>query len=95
MRANMARANDVILAESAVFALAQAMPRSQAEALVKKACVVAVSEDKPLIDVVEKLATASVKKDAVDWQRLADPANYLGETATIISQVLRAAKKIL
>ncbi len=95
MRANIARANDVILAESAVFALANTMPRSQAEELVKKACAVAAGEDKPLIEVIEKLSKNSIKKDTVDWQRLADPANYLGETKTIISQVLRAAKKIL
>ena len=95
MLANIARANDVILAESAVFALASSMPRSKAEELVKKACAVAVSEDKPLIEVIEKLANESVKKNTVDWLRLADPANYLGETETIISQVLQQAKKIL
>ena len=95
MLANIARANDVILAESAVFALASSMPRSKAEELVKKACAVAVSEDKPLIEVIEKLANESVKKNTVDWLRLADPANYLGETETIISQVLQQAKKIV
>jgi 3-carboxy-cis,cis-muconate cycloisomerase len=95
MLANIARANDVILAESAVFALASSMPRSKAEELVKKACAVAVSEDKPLIEVIEKLANESVKKNTVDWLRLADPANYLGETEAIISQVLQQAKKIL
>ena len=94
MRANIARANDVILAEAAVFALADAMPRPKAEELVKKACAVAVSEDKPLVEVIKKLAKDSVEKDAVDWQRLADPVNYLGETATILSQVLQQAKKI-
>ena len=56
MLANISRANDVILAEAAVFALAKAMPRPQAEELVKKACVIAVSENKPLIEIVEKLA---------------------------------------
>jgi len=95
MRANIGRANDIILAESAVFALASAMPRTKAEELVKKACAVAVAEDKPLIEAIEKLAKDSVKEGAVDWQMLAEPANYLGETETIISQVLQQAKKIL
>ncbi len=54
MRANIVRANDVILAESAVFALAKAMPRSKAEELVKKACISAVAENQPLIEVVKK-----------------------------------------
>jgi len=95
MRGNIARANDVILAESAVFTLANAMPRSKAEELVKKACAVAVAENRPLIEIVKKFANDSIEKGAVDWQRLAEPANYLGETQTIISQVLQNAKKIL
>ena len=86
MRANIARANDVILAESAVFALANAMPRSKAEELVKKACAVAVAQDKPLIKVIEKLANDSVKKGEVDWKALAEPKNYLGETKKIIER---------
>ncbi len=55
MRANITRANDVILAEAAVFALAKAMPRPQAEELVKKACVIAVSENKPLIEISREI----------------------------------------
>jgi 3-carboxy-cis,cis-muconate cycloisomerase len=94
MRANIARANDVILAESAVFALANAMPRPKAEELVKKACAVAVVEDKPLIDVIEKLADDSVKKNAVDWKALAEPKNYLGETNNIINAVLQKTKTL-
>lgn len=94
MRANIARANDVILAESAVFALASAIPRSKAEELVRKACAVAVAEDKPLIEVLAKLAKDSVKKDAVDWQKLAEPSNYLGETKKIIGEILQRAKTL-
>ncbi len=55
MRANISSANDVILAEAAVFALANAMPRPQAEELVKKACVIAVAENKPLIEIVRAI----------------------------------------
>jgi 3-carboxy-cis,cis-muconate cycloisomerase len=95
MRANIARANDVILAESAVFALAAAMPRPKAEDLVKKACGIAVTQNKPLIEVVRKLANDSVKRSEVDWKALAEPKNYLGETKKIISQVLERVKKIL
>jgi 3-carboxy-cis,cis-muconate cycloisomerase len=95
MRANIARANDVILAESAVFALAQAMPRPEAEGLVKKACAAAIAENKPLIEVVKKLAGGSVTNGGIDWQALADPKNYLGETKKFISEVLQRAKKVL
>jgi 3-carboxy-cis,cis-muconate cycloisomerase len=94
MRTNIARAHDVILAEAAVFALANAMPRPTAEELVKKACAIASSENKPLIEVVKKLANTSPNKGEVDWQALADPKNYLGETEKSINRVLQEGKKI-
>ena len=61
----------------------------------KKACGVAVAENQPLIEVVKKLADDSVKKGEVDWQALADPGNYLGETEKIIDRVLKEAEKLL
>ncbi len=91
MRTNIANANDVILAEASVFALAQAMPRTQAEELVKKACAVAVRDHKPLIDVVKNLAGDALT--SIDWQALARPENYLGEADKMIDQVLELAKK--
>ncbi|HSF57694.1 MAG TPA: 3-carboxy-cis,cis-muconate cycloisomerase, partial [Candidatus Binatia bacterium] len=90
MRENIHRANDVILAEAAVFALAQAMPRAEADELVKRACAVALSEGKPLVDVVKKLAGGAVPAGTVDWQALAAPENYLGATEKIIDRALKA-----
>jgi 3-carboxy-cis,cis-muconate cycloisomerase len=94
MRANIARANDVILAEAAVFALARAMPRQKSEELVKRACTMAVAEEKPLMSVVEQLAQGEIGGGAVDWQALARPESYLGETGKIIDRVLRYAEKL-
>ncbi|HEU4345729.1 MAG TPA: 3-carboxy-cis,cis-muconate cycloisomerase [Candidatus Binatia bacterium] len=95
MRENIARGNDLILAEAAVFALAKAMPRVQAEALVKKACGIAASNRKGLVGVLRELAEDAVPQGVVDWSRLGDPANYLGETEKIIERVRESAKKIL
>ncbi len=91
MLANIYRAHDVILAEAAVFALAKALPRPQAEELVKKACAVAVSENQSLIDIVKQLAGDSAT--SIDWQALARPETYLGESDRIIDQVLELARK--
>ena len=91
MRANMGRAGDVVLAEAAVFALAQAMPRDKAEELVKNACAIAIFEARPLIDVVKEMASVG----AVDWEALANPANYLGETEKILDGVLERANQLL
>ncbi len=95
MRANITRANDVILAEACVFALARAMPRPNAEELVKKACQAAISEHQPLIEVVKRLAQAEVVDGAVDWQALAQPENYLGDTEAIIDGVIESVNSFL
>jgi 3-carboxy-cis,cis-muconate cycloisomerase len=94
MRANIARARDLILAEAAVFALARALPRPKAEALVKKACAQAVAENKSLIEVVHHLAKTEGADGAVDWQALGQPEHYLGESSKMIDRVLERAKKI-
>jgi 3-carboxy-cis,cis-muconate cycloisomerase len=95
MRANITRANEVILAEAAVFALARVLPRPKAEELVKQACVVAVAEKKPLIETVRRLAGDDIADGSVDWRKLAEPGNYLGQTMQMIDAALANAKKIL
>lgn len=94
MAANIARANDVIVAEAAVFALARVMTRPEAEELVKKACLIAVRQNRPLMEVVRETAGEAVKQGALDWQSLAKPENYLGETQNIVDEVLRRADKL-
>ena len=95
MRENITRADDVILAEAAVFALAKTMPRAKADELVKRACDMAVSQRKPLIGIVRNLAANIIADDTVDWQALAAPENYLGETEKIIDRVLKSANSLL
>ena len=94
MRANITRANDVILAEAAVFALTSALPRPKAEELVKRACAVAVAENKPLIEAVRGLAQGDIADGTVDWQKLAQPENYLGQADQMIDAVLASVKRI-
>ena len=93
MRANIERANDVILAEAAVFGLAAAIPRPKAEELVKKACRQAVAENKPLVEIVKRLAQDEGVDGAVDWQSLSKPENYIGQSNKIIDRVLEQANK--
>jgi 3-carboxy-cis,cis-muconate cycloisomerase len=94
MRNNMARGHQLILAEAAVFALSKALPRQKAEELVKKACGIAAAEARPLIEIVESLAKDSLPDGAVDWQALAEPANYLGESERFIAAVLQKTKAV-
>lgn len=87
MRANISRANDLIMAEACVFALARYVSRSEARALVELACERAVGADKPLVEVVRSVTPSKVK-DKVDWKQLAEPGNYLGENNRLINAVL-------
>ncbi|MGH7844308.1 MAG: 3-carboxy-cis,cis-muconate cycloisomerase [Candidatus Binatia bacterium] len=91
MRENLTRANDIVLAEAVVFALSGHMPRTQAHETVKQACRLAASEGKCLVDVVRDLIGNTIPDGSIDWKRLADPANYLGETQRMIDRVLQRA----
>jgi 3-carboxy-cis,cis-muconate cycloisomerase len=95
MRENLRRSNDLVLAEAASLALAAHMPRQKAHELVKKACAAAVSEGKLLVEVVRGLTGDAVPHGAIDWNALAEPANYLGETHKIIDRVLESARTVL
>jgi 3-carboxy-cis,cis-muconate cycloisomerase len=83
MLANLDASNGLILAEAAAFALAAHMPRHEAQALVKDACVEVVRSGRPLPEVLADRTDA-----AVDWSAVADPANYLGAADQIIDRIL-------
>jgi 3-carboxy-cis,cis-muconate cycloisomerase len=95
MGANIRRGNDLILAEAASFALAKTLPRPEAEELVKKACAVAVAENKPLIEVLERETTKDkIKPGSIEWAALSKPENYLGETGALIDRVVKRAARL-
>ena len=83
MRANLDESNGLILAEAATFALAEHMPRPQAQALVKEACSEVPQSGRTLMEIL------AGKTDApVDWDTVADPANYLGSANELIDRIL-------
>jgi len=90
MQSNLASANGVIMAEALSFALAEHMPRPDAQALVKQACRDALAQDRPLVAVLQAATDAPV-----DWDCAADPAGYLGVADTLIDRVLAEARQAL
>jgi len=82
MAANLSPAT---LAEAAVYALAEHMPKSEAQALVKAASSAAATGD--LFDLL-----AARTEAPVDWSALRDPANYLGAANHFIDAVLKEIK---
>lgn len=92
MRENIRRGRDLILAEAAVFALSEFMPRAKAEEAVKHACAAAAAENEPLMGAAARLTRSTIPENAIDWTALSDPKNYLGDADKIIDAVLENAK---
>ncbi|MEM7269757.1 MAG: 3-carboxy-cis,cis-muconate cycloisomerase [Pseudomonadota bacterium] len=78
MAANMDATKGMMLAEAATFALAEHMPRPEAQALVKTAVKTAAERGAHLRDVLE----AEVKAQ-IDWDAVFDPLSYTGAAAPI------------
>ena len=85
MARNLDASNGLVLAEAATFAIAQHIPRPDAQALVQSACQTVVEEGHHLIDVLRNRTNAPV-----DWSALRTYANYLGSTDAFIDRVLRS-----
>lgn len=87
MRANLDASGGLILAEAARFALADHMPRDKAQALIKEACTAVAQTGRPLMQILAERTGAPV-----DWDAVADPANYLGVTDALIDRILAKRK---
>ena len=84
MRANLEASQGLLLAEAATFALAEHLPRPEAQALVKEACKEALASGRHLMDLLAERCEAPV-----DWERMRDPANYLGVAEELVQRVLK------
>lgn len=84
MRSNLDASNGLLLAEAATFALAEHMPRPDAQALVKSACRDALESGRHLMDLLPERSDAPV-----DWSHVREPANYLGVTDELIDRVIK------
>jgi 3-carboxy-cis,cis-muconate cycloisomerase len=85
MAANLEASKGLILAEAASFALAQHMPRPEAQALVEAACAEAAQSGRHLMEVLAEKTPAPL-----DWAALKDPAGYLGAADALIDRILAA-----
>ncbi|MBS8259185.1 3-carboxy-cis,cis-muconate cycloisomerase [Roseibium polysiphoniae] len=85
MRATIETSNGLLLAEAASFALAEHMPRPEAQALVKNACKQVNETGTHLFDVLAGLSEAPI-----DWEDLKDPAHHMGASDVMIDRVLES-----
>ncbi|MCP5155926.1 MAG: 3-carboxy-cis,cis-muconate cycloisomerase [Ectothiorhodospiraceae bacterium] len=83
MRENLERSGGLVLAEAATFALAEHMPRPQAQALVKDACKEAIASGRHLRDVLREQTDVTL-----DWDAVFDPGRYVGVAEAFVARVV-------
>jgi 3-carboxy-cis,cis-muconate cycloisomerase len=93
MRANIEGSKGAVLAEALSYALSAVMPRADAHSRVRDAALTAAKDGRDLVDAVREAVAADIPADAIDWDRLADPSNYLGETEKIIDRIVARARR--
>ena len=90
MRANLGLTQGQIFAEAVQMALAPALGRDCAHALVADACRRAAKERAHLREVLRAVPEVASALDATALDRLFDPAGYLGESSRYIERALAA-----
>lgn len=89
MQSNLALYNGVIYAEAVTFALAESMPRDQASALVKDACLQALSGKRHLLDLIKEHSGIELNLAQLQKRLLAG-----GATQAWLDDILQAARHI-
>lgn len=93
MLTNIDASNGLLLAESASFALADHMPRPEAQALVKTACQMSSNTNTHLFDVLATHIPSEIASK-IDWSGLRNSAGHLGSGNALIDRVLESFQKL-
>jgi 3-carboxy-cis,cis-muconate cycloisomerase len=88
MRANLDITHGLIVSEAVMMGLAPVLGRGEAHHVVKRACDLALSENVPLADALQRDPAVAARLDRAAIERLIDPANYLGSTQGFIDRVI-------
>ena len=88
MQANLDATNGLPLAEAVSGALASKIGRIEAHEVLRKAVARAVTEKRPLSDVLQDMPEVKTHLNAVEIDGLLDARNYLGSTQRFIKRVL-------
>jgi 3-carboxy-cis,cis-muconate cycloisomerase len=83
MRANLDASQGLFLAEAASFALAEHMPRAEAQELVKSACRDAMKGGRDMLRLLAERTDAQV-----DWERLRQQAEHPSCAGSLVDRVL-------
>lgn len=90
MAANLELSRGAMLAEAATFALAEHLGRDGADKLVKDALSRSAANQSNLFDELPKLTDVGI-----DWAKLRDPANYIGQADAYVERVVTTARRAI
>jgi len=92
MLANLDSTNGLIMAEAVAMSLGAHIGRLKAYEVIEQACQRAITQSRPLRDVLAEVPLIQTRFSASELDKLMDPVNYLGSTQQFIDRVLTAAR---
>jgi 3-carboxy-cis,cis-muconate cycloisomerase len=88
MRANMEMTNGLVVSEAVMMGLGRYIGREYAHDLVYDLCRDAVRQNRPLLDLLTETPEITAHLSRAELAELCDPANYLGQSGTMVDRVL-------
>jgi 3-carboxy-cis,cis-muconate cycloisomerase len=88
MRANLDMTNGLVVSEAVMMGLAPYLGREYAHDLVYDICRVALTKNRPLLDLLCENVEIAQHLDRAALTKLCDPANYLGLAGVMVDRVL-------
>jgi 3-carboxy-cis,cis-muconate cycloisomerase len=92
MRSNIDLTGGLVMSEAVMMGLGPYIGREYAHDLVYDICREAVKQKRPLLDLLCENVEISAHLDRPALARLCDPANYLGQSGTMVDRVLGALR---
>lgn len=89
MKENVESSRGTMLAEAVRLALSESMPPKDAHSMVSEACRTALTERRPLIEVIKENSNLEL-----DWDHLADESEYLGVANWFIDRVIQEVEQV-
>jgi 3-carboxy-cis,cis-muconate cycloisomerase len=88
MRANMEMTNGLVASEAVMMGLGRYIGREYAHDLVYDLCREAVRQNRPLLELLAETPEITAHLSRAELAELCDPANYLGQSGTMVDRVL-------
>ena len=93
MLANLRLTGGLLLSERVAAALAPALGRQPAEALVAQACRAAAQDGRPLLEALSAEPAIGTRLSPPQLAALLDPTSYLGSSDTFVDRALAAHRE--